>query len=324
MAPTTQRDGSPVSSINWVSFRTPKIRAYTTASLVFGLCVRCDAAPESANTWLVFKTAVSHPSYTQEEKSRQMTVIDTVRPVWRRHAPAWLRRLAGVAASYTPSGLARRRWVKTYTRENLARRERLFLNVAAFAHGNRPLNGYYFEFGCNQAHTFRMAWTHFHRLFDWQFVAFDSFEGLPDIAPIDQQDIWAKGRYAITEKDFRDICLRHGVAPNRFITIKGFYDDSLNETTRQRLADKKAAVIYVDCDLYMSTVPILKFCRDFLQVGTVIIFDDWNCFCADPERGERRAWQEFLTANPTMHFEVLHGNGMQMAFACTKTGAARN
>ena len=52
--------------------------------------------------------------------------------------------------------------------------------------------GYYFEFGCFEANTMRLAFDCFHHLFDWHYVAFDSFEGLPEIGEIDKQAIWEK------------------------------------------------------------------------------------------------------------------------------------
>lgn len=211
-----------------------------------------------------------------------------------------------------------RRWVRgVFSRENMARRERLFLAVAAFIHTNRPLIGYYFEFGCNQANTMRAAWDTFHHLVDLHYVGFDSFAGLPKIEKIDEQEIWAEGRYAIAEDNFREICTSHGIPNNRLITIKGFYDASLNEKTQKSLSGKKAVFIYIDCDLYHSTIPALEFCKTFLQPGTVIAFDDWNCFLADPNKGERRAWREFCERNPDLHFESMFETGMQKAFIYT-------
>jgi len=179
------------------------------------------------------------------------------------------------------------------------------------------MEGYYFEFGCHGANTMRMAFDNFRYLFDWHYVAFDSFEGLPDIAEIDRQKIWEKGRLKTSEEAFREICIAHGMPAERLVTVKGFYDDVLNEEMRQRFAGRKAAVVYIDCDLYKSTVPVLKFCRDFLQPGTVIVFDDWNCFWADPTKGERRAWEEFRRQNPNLNFESFVSNGMQAAFVYT-------
>jgi hypothetical protein len=163
----------------------------------------------------------------------------------------------------------------------------------------------------------RMAW-HYFGGFGLTFLAFDSFEGLPEIGAIDKQDIWQKGRLATAEEDFKTKVFRTGMPRNRLRTIKGFYDQSLTPELATQLLPTKAAIVYVDCDLYESTVPVLRFARDFLKVGTIVVFDDWDCFLADPERGERRAWAEFLAANPDLRFEEIGRISMSIAFVCVR------
>jgi hypothetical protein len=159
-----------------------------------------------------------------------------------------------------------------------------------------------------------MAWDAFHHLFDFTYVGFDSFEGLPEISKIDEQAIWEKGKLAFAEQKFIDTATAHGIPKTKLLTVRGFYNQSLTASLAQQLLPNNAAVIYVDCDLYASTVSVLKWIPDFLQIGTVIVFDDWNCFCADPDRGERRAWREFLEQNPNLNFEAFVSTGEAQAF----------
>jgi hypothetical protein len=196
-------------------------------------------------------------------------------------------------------------------------RKHLFMSITRFLHINRPVPGYYFEFGCHSANTMRLAFDSYRWLFDFTYVGFDSFEGLPEIGAIDRQAIWEKGKLATAEDEFVRRCIGHGIPRDRLITVRGFYDKSLTPDLAARLAPTKAAVIYVDCDLYESTVPVLAFVKDFLQPGTVLVFDDWNCFLADPERGERRAFREFRAANPDLRFEEFVSTDMQKSFVYT-------
>lgn len=184
----------------------------------------------------------------------------------------------------------------------MEQRERIFIATSRFAHINRPIRGYYFEFGCHGANTMRMAWKHTRHLHEWTFVGFDSFEGLPEIGVIDRQSIWKKGRLATAEQEFVRLVTATGMPRERLKTVKGFYDTSLTDELKAQLLPAKAVMVYVDCDLYQSTVPVLRFIKDFLQPGTVIVFDDWFCFNGDPMRGEQRAWQEFTAANPELRF----------------------
>ena len=209
-------------------------------------------------------------------------------------------------SSYIPftSTYRRKVWIKeTYFKFGQDQRKKIFLSIARFCHINRPINGYYFEFGCHEANTIRMAYDCFHYLFDWSYVAFDSFEGLPEIQDIDRQEIWQMGKLKTTEDDFIRIVTSHGMPKEKLMTVKGFYDDSLTPELKQRLLPTKAAVVYIDCDLYASTVPVLNFVKDFLQAGTIIVFDDWNCFHGDPDKGERRAFREFREMNENLLFE---------------------
>jgi len=182
-------------------------------------------------------------------------------------------------------------------------RRNLFRSIAIFCRHNGPLDGYYMEFGCHTAQTMRLAWDVCHHEHNWTYVGFDSFEGLPEIQEIDKMPIWHKGKCATSEQEFLQTVLQHGIPQEQLITVKGFYEHSLTTQLRDRLLPKKAVVIYIDCDLYASTVPVLNFIKDFLQRGTIIVFDDWFCFFGDPERGERRAFREFCQRNPNLFFQ---------------------
>ncbi len=217
---------------------------------------------------------------------------------------------------------AAQRWVEQeYTPFARSERKRIFMSIARFAHINRPLNGYYFEFGSHEANTMRMAWDAFQHLFDWRYVAFDSFQGLPPMDASDASTIFVPGNLATAEDEFIRRVTGHGMPRAKLITVPGFYDQTLTHALRDRLLPSKAAVVYVDCDLYKSTVPVLRFIVPFLQKGTVIVFDDWNCYHADPAFGERRAWEEFTAAHPELRFERFVSTGEAQSFICVSGGA---
>jgi len=206
-------------------------------------------------------------------------------------------------------------WFKNvYNKFGQEKRNYIFMTIARFLRANRPIKGYYFEFGCCEANTMRMAWDAFHYLQDFTFVAFDSFEGFPEISEGDKQEIFEKGKAKMSEHDFVKVVTRHGMAREKLIVIKGFYDKTLTPELKEKLLPSKAAVIYIDCDLYTSTVPVLNFIKEFLQKGTIIVFDDWHCFYGDPERGERRAFKEFREQNLDLIFEDFISTGEQKSF----------
>ncbi len=82
----------------------------------------------------------------------------------------------------------------------------------------------------------------------------------------------------------------------------GVYQGMFSETApslSERLSSK-IAIINIDCDIYGSTVDALTAIRDRLQLGCVLMFDDYNAYCADNSQGERRAFHEFSTST---HFK---------------------
>jgi len=182
-------------------------------------------------------------------------------------------------------------------------RHDVFMSISIFCFHNQPIDGYYFEFGCHKARTMRLAWDTFHSLYNWTYVAFDSFEGLPEMDAADSMPIWKKGDLKTSETDFVNLVTQHGMPRERLKTVKGFYNESLTPALRDELLPQKAAVVYIDCDLYSSTITALNFAKDFLQTGTVLVFDDWFCFYGDPAKGERRAFAEFRERNPELIFE---------------------
>jgi hypothetical protein len=137
---------------------------------------------------------------------------------------------------------------------------------------------------------------------------FDSFDGLPDYdSEIDQKSFEISGRNIWSDKmrfseDFVSAAsgsldeqiknnLSYVIRDDRIKVHRGFYKNTL----QQRLPTK-AALIHMDCDLYQSASEVLwgLFRNECIQDGCVVMFDDWNCNKANPNFGEKRAFQEFL------------------------------
>lgn len=166
------------------------------------------------------------------------------------------------------------------------------------------LDGVYAEFGCHEVNTFRFALNILGKPGDcvnkiYRFYAFDSFEGMPKPEGKDQQKIWRKGMNFTSEAEFRRICKRD---LHRITTVKGFYKDVLPGYKWDY--NHKIILAYIDCDYYSSAVEVLKFIKDKMAHGGIIIFDDWHCYYGDPLRGEKRAFQEFQKElEHEVHFE---------------------
>ena len=75
--------------------------------------------------------------------------------------------------------------------------------------------------------------------------------------------------------------------------VKGWFNETLTEKTKTELEIKSAAIVYIDCDYYESTVPCLEFVTDLLVDGSILIFDDWWIFKGRSDKGEQRAFNEW-------------------------------
>ena len=63
----------------------------------------------------------------------------------------------------------------------------------------------------------------------------------------------------------------------------------------------KAAVVLVDCDMYLSTCTVLDFLPAIMQKDTILLFDDWRL--TEEDKGQRLACKEWMTRNPGIKLE---------------------
>ena len=160
------------------------------------------------------------------------------------------------------------------------------------------VSGDYFEFGLWRGKTFSYAhrMKRRHRFTHMLMWGFDSFQGLPPVTP-ERDNIWETGEFSCSEDELIAILTRQRIPRADYTLVPGFYKDSLGDTAHRQLAGRTAAVVYVDCDLYESTIQVLNFLPPYLVNGTVLCFDDYYCYKAARTQGQQRAIAEFLAAH---------------------------
>jgi O-methyltransferase len=176
------------------------------------------------------------------------------------------------------------------------------------------IDGAYLEFGCADGGSLSDAFhaSRRHRgLKNMQFLVFDSFEGLPEPCGLDAHESlrYRKGDFACSVETYRKNIRKRGVNVERVTLIPGWYSDTLTEELGRTLAITKAAVVWIDCDLYESTIPVLDFITRYIQDGTVVIFDDWFSYKGRLDRGEALAFTEWLGAHPSIIATEYHTVG---------------
>ena len=172
------------------------------------------------------------------------------------------------------------------------------------------ITGDYAEFGCHGGRTFSAAYHAAKRnRHDARLWAFDSFQGLP--APkdgFDEHRWWKEGKMSTSLDEFHAVCAAEGVPRDRYETVPGFYEDSL-EAMAPGDGPTDIALAYVDCDLYSSTCSVLRFLAPRLKHGMILAFDDYYCWSPTQVAGERRALLDFLAAQERWNLLPYRGIG---------------
>lgn len=113
---------------------------------------------------------------------------------------------------------------------------------------------------------------------DHVIYGFDGFQGLPE----DWTSRMRRGFFA----------RRHLPKVRRNCElVVGWFNETLPGFVKRH--PEPVALLHVDCDLYSSTVTILKELRQQIQPGTVIVFDEYMNY-PGWQQDEFRAWQEFV------------------------------
>ena len=157
---------------------------------------------------------------------------------------------------------------------------------------DNKIEGGYLEFGVEKGDSMLIAYQAAvsYCLLDMNFIGFDSFKGLPE----GEGERFSRGQYSASMSQALSTLDSGNANLDRFLFIPGFFKDSLTSEVKKKIG--KAAVVNVDCDLYVSTVPVLRFIEGLLDVGSILMFDDWYSFADEknPEDfGELRAFSEW-------------------------------
>jgi O-methyltransferase len=155
--------------------------------------------------------------------------------------------------------------------------------------------GDYFEFGVCQGTSLLLMYNELlnSKLDHVRLFGFDSFAGLPP----DNEGIWKTGMFAVDYEQVVQSLDDQGIDWDRVTIIKGLYNDTLTDALIPKHGLRKASLIMIDCDLYSSAKEALDFCKPLILDETIIFFDEWNIFSGE-DKGEKRAFEEFLQENP--------------------------
>ena len=179
--------------------------------------------------------------------------------------------------------------------------EKYMICVPTFPHPEDILNfalsqiskrGLVLEFGVYSGNTINQIAK---KLSDTIIYGFDSFEGLPEN--------WRSGFYKGTFKR-KEMPI---VEPNVELIV-GWFDDTLKDFVKEH--NQYCSFLHIDCDLYSSTKTIFEELGNYIQTGTVILFDEYFNY-PGWKNGEFKAFQEFVGKNSVRYEYIAYCDGME-------------
>lgn len=164
--------------------------------------------------------------------------------------------------------------------------------------------GDYLEFGVSRGTSMAAVYHMLQKndLAGTRLIGFDSFTGMP---PESASEGWEPGAYASSVNLTRRHLRSKGVEMDKVTLVKGWFSDTLNETTRSDLELDKASLIMVDCDIYTASKQALAFSAQHIHDRAIMIFDDWGWREQDGQPGQKEAFAEFLTQHPGIEANPL-------------------
>ncbi len=164
--------------------------------------------------------------------------------------------------------------------------------------------GDYLEFGVFNGSSLSSMYLTAKKLkISMKFFGFDAFQGLPKGAENEDDGVWKKGFYACSFEKLKECLKRKSINPNDITWVKGWYKDTLNESTAKKFGIKKIGIVFIDCDTYSSSKSALDFLAPLIKEPIIICLDDWKLNDLDVKgMGEYKSFNEFLEKNP--HLEA--------------------
>ena len=160
------------------------------------------------------------------------------------------------------------------------------LDLLKFSVDSITINGLILEFGVSEGRTVNYIAD---LLPGKKIYGFDSFQGLPE----KWRPGFDKGAFSRSEPP----SIRDNVE-----LIVGWFDRTL-PIFRDSHPDQKAALIHIDCDIYLSAQIALYNMKNYIVPGSIIVFDEYFNY-PGWRRHEFRSFKEFVKAN-RIHYEYI-------------------
>lgn len=175
------------------------------------------------------------------------------------------------------------------------------------------LKGDYLEFGVFTGSSFVFALRINRRLkalgdFGTRFFGFDSFSGFGKVDEKEKHPFYLDINFSVNQERVMRNIRNHGRG-EKIELIKGYFENTLAGKSATDVGVKAARVVLIDCDLQNASMLALQYAKPVLQLGTVVLLDDFFSYKGSETRGTAGAFNEFCEANPQIKFRRIFDYG---------------
>lgn len=167
--------------------------------------------------------------------------------------------------------------------------------------------GAYVEFGVFDGRSFTTA-CHALKGVCTDFYAFDSFKGIVG-ANKNEENLYQDGAYYANLETFWHNMQVSGCSDFPIKAIQGPFQETLIQNTPSEIGIGHVSIVHIDSDVYEAAILALDFVAPVLLDGALILFDEFHAFGANNNKGERKAFNEWLHKNPHFSAEIYRNYG---------------
>ncbi|MBC7457941.1 MAG: hypothetical protein H7235_06660 [Bdellovibrionaceae bacterium] len=189
----------------------------------------------------------------------------------------------------------------------------LAIKKAFYLTALEKLDGDYLEFGVFTGSSFVFA-TRIHKKLraiaavSTRFYGFDSFIGFGDVATYDKHPFYLDNTFTVNKINVIGNIKRKSSGVETTI-VEGYFEDSIKGKAPDDFGIEKVRILFIDCDLKDPARIALDFCLPKLQVGTVLIMDDYFSYKGQANKGVSGAFIEFNDINKNLVWRRIYEYG---------------
>lgn len=164
------------------------------------------------------------------------------------------------------------------------------------------IKGNYIEFGIYKGKSLIHSYKTYKKIFkkspDIKFYGLDSFSGFP----VENHDFYNSSNFSVSSEKVIKSFKKY----EEIEVIDGYFDEILN--SEETLLNNEFSFVFIDCDIYESSLDIFQYIKGKVANGGFIMIDD---FTSIDKNGNsiQKAFAQYFTINKDVILFDFYSNG---------------